>query len=135
MGGALVNRDLGLLVLRLGGGTCMAFLHGLGKLQKLLSGDLSFADPIGLGAAPSLVLAVCAEFFCSLALIAGFKTRWVAIPPAFTMLVAGFVVHAADPWRRKELALVYASLFIALAFTGAGRYSLDGLWARRRGES
>jgi len=123
--------DLGLLILRLGAGLMM-LLHGIGKVSDLFAGRAaSFADPIGLGPVPSLALAAFAEFLCALAVMIGFQTRLAAIPIAFTMLVAGFVVHAGDDWRARELALLYAVVFIALALTGGGRYGVDG-WLRKQ---
>ncbi|MFT5216296.1 MAG: putative oxidoreductase [Glaciecola sp.] len=41
------------------------------------------------------------------------------------MLVAIFVVHAADPIGTKEKALFYAVSFLAIAIAGAGKYSID----------
>ena len=127
-----MHRDLGLLFLRVSAGALMLFGHGLGKLQSVLAGNMQFADPIGIGAAPSLLLAVFAEFFCALAVILGVKTRWAAIPVAITMLVAAFIQHAPDPWRQKEFALIYGVAFITLILTDGGRYSLDRLWSKRR---
>jgi len=124
-----MKSDLGLLILRLGAGLMLAFGHGLGKVSRVVDGNFQFADPIGIGAAASLVLAAFAEFFCALAVVVGFKTRWAAVPPAIAMLVAAFVHHAADPWGKKEFPLLYAAIFVALILTGAGRYALD---ARRR---
>jgi putative oxidoreductase len=62
---------------------------------------------------------------CSLAIIVGFKTRFAAIPPLITMMVAISIVHANDPWSKKEFALLYAIPFLVLIFTGAGAYSVD----------
>lgn len=119
----MLRIDVGLLVLRLS--AVLIMVHGWGKLMKLINGDFAFGDPIGIGPLPSLVLATFAEFFCSLAVLVGFKTRWAAIPPLITMLVAAFIVHASDPWGTKELAVVYAVIFLALCFTGGGVYSVD----------
>jgi putative oxidoreductase len=121
-----MRTDAGLLILRLGAGLMMLG-HGYGKLVDLVQGNLAFADPLGIGPVPSKILATFAEFLCSLLVIVGFRTRWTAIPVAFTMLVAAFVVHAADPWPKKELALVYAVCFVSLAVLGGGRFGLDGL--------
>lgn len=100
--------------------------HGWGKLQMLLGGNFSkFSDPIGLGKGPSLVLATGAEFFCSLLVAAGLATRLAAAPIAFTMGVAAFVVHANDPLSKKEPALLFLAVFVALMFTGPGAFSLD----------
>lgn len=122
--------DFGLLVLRLGAGLMMMG-HGLGKVQDLVAGKTAFADPIGIGAAPSLALAAFAEFFCALAVVVGFKTRWTAVPVVATMLVAALVFHAGDPWGKKEFPLLYATAFLTLVFTGGGRYALDA-WLKKR---
>ena len=125
--------DIGLLWMRVSLGGLMLVNHGWGKMLKLFGeGPIKFADPLGLGAAPSLVLAVGAEVVCAALLIAGLATRAAAAPLVVTMLVAAFIVHGDDPFQKKEFALVYAIPFLALAFTGAGRYSLDALIAKRR---
>jgi putative oxidoreductase len=128
----IVTSSIGLLILRLGVGGYM-LTHGWGKLQMLIAGDFeSFGDPIGLGKAPSLVLATSAEFFCAILVMVGLATRFAAVPLVITMAVAAFVVHANDPWimgqgLSKEPAMLYLIPFLALIFTGAGRFSIDGL--------
>ncbi len=119
--------DIGLLVLRLGVGAFMLVAHGWGKLAGF--GDLAgrFPDPIGLGSTFSLALAIFAEVLCALLVILGLGTRFAAVPLLATMLVAAFVVHADDPWSKKEFALLYAIPFLTLIFTGGGRFALDSL--------
>ncbi|PCI38045.1 MAG: DoxX family protein [Elusimicrobia bacterium] len=125
-------RNIGLLILRVGVGLMMAFSHGLGKVQKFMAGGpYNWADPIGIGAGPSLFLAGGAEFFCSLALTVGFLTRLVSIPLAFTMAVAAGIVHASDPFKKQEFTLLYLIAYITLFFVGPGRYSIDA-WLKRR---
>jgi putative oxidoreductase len=126
-----ITLDIGLLVLRVAGGLMMAG-HGYGKVQKLLAGDYGFPDPLGIGPAASLVLAALAEFVCALLVVVGLKTRWNAIPIVVTMLVAGLIVHAEDPWGDKEPALLFAAAFLALVFTGGGRFAIDALFGRSR---
>jgi len=136
--------SLGLLVLRIGFGGYM-LSHGWGKLKMLLEGDTAgFADPLGLGETLSLLGAVTGEFVGALLVLIGLCTRFAAIPTFFTMLVAGMVVHKADPWTMghaaklfmegatkfpasKEPALLFACAFLALALMGAGKYSFDGM--------
>lgn len=116
--------DVGLALLRILP-SVMLLTHGIPKFQKLLSGDFEFGDPIGIGPAPSLFLAVIGEFICPILIILGFKTRWAAIPPAITMLVAALVVHASDPFGVKEKALLFLSFFVIIMLLGPGRYSID----------
>ncbi len=119
------NIDLGLLLLRLWFGLEMAFAHGLPKLMKVFAGDLSFADPIGVGEPTSLILAVIGEFVAGIAMALGLFTRIACIPYLITMLVAAFIVHAGDPWGKMASPLMYAVAAIVLLITGPGRYSLD----------
>lgn len=122
---------IGLLFLRIGAGGFMLAFHGWGKLINFGSRWGKFGDPIGLGPEVSLILTVFAEFFCSLALVLGLFTRAAAIPLLITMLVVAGIVHIDDPWNKKEFALLYAIPFLALIFTGGGKYSLDAKWFRK----
>lgn len=115
---------IGLLLLRLGFSGLM-LTHGIPKLKKLLQGNLEFADPLGIGALPSLILTVIGEVICPLLIIIGYKTRLAAIPAAITMAVAAFVIHGADPIGTKEKALLYLFAFVIIALTGAGKYAVD----------
>lgn len=116
--------DIGLLLLRIGFGITM-ITHGWGKLQAYEGLKSSFPDPLGVGSQASLTLAVFAEFFCSILLIAGFATRLALTQLIATMAVAFFIVHGADPMQKKELALVYLMLYIGLFVAGPGRLSVD----------
>lgn len=49
----------------------------------------------------------------------GLATRPAAFFAACTMFVAAFIRHATDPFSKKELALAYLVIFIALILTGA----------------
>jgi len=118
--------DLALLLLRVSFGLMM-MVHGWQKLGKFSQMSQTFADPFGLGPAPSLALAIFAEFFCSILLVVGFLTPLALAPLLVTMLVAIFYAHGADPWQKKELAVAYLSVYVTLMFSGAGRYSLDYL--------
>lgn len=119
-----LQNNVGLALLRIVP-SAMMLSHGLPKFQKMLGGNFEFADPIGLGAAPSLFLAMIGEFICPILIIIGFKTRIMAIPPAITMLVAAFMIHINDPFGTKEKALIYLVIFLAIILLGPGKYSID----------
>lgn len=119
-----LQTNIGLALLRIAP-SIMLLTHGIPKFQKLISGNFEFGDPIGIGTTPSLFLAVIGEFVCPILIIIGFKTRWMAIPPAITMLVAGFIVHAADPFGTKEKTFLFITFFIAIIILGPGKFSID----------
>lgn len=123
--------DFGILILRLTIGPMMLFGHGWGKFANFAQISSKFPDPIGVGPEFSLGLAVFSEFFCSMAIIIGLKTRWFSIPLLITMLVAVFIVHADDPWSKQEFGLLYAIPYLSLIFLGSGRFSIDQLIERK----
>jgi putative oxidoreductase len=120
-----------LLLLRIGV-SCLMLTHGLPKLQKVLSGNFAFGDPLGLGSGVSLTLAALAEVGGSLLILVGAATRLAVLPLIVTMLVAAFVAHADDPFGKKELPLLYLFSYSLLLLAGAGKYSVDGLLSQRR---
>lgn len=123
--------NLGLLLLRLTAGGFM-LTHGWPKLANFSSRASQFPDPLGVGSELSLALAVFAEFFCALLLVLGLFTRAALTQLIATMAVAGFIVHAADPFQRKELAFVYLGMFLCLFLTGPGDFSLGRRLGHRK---
>lgn len=105
--------------------------HGGPKLSRLLAGgEIHFGDPLGLGPGLSLGLVVFAEFFCSLLIGIGLGTRLAAIPLMIAMLVAAFISHGPDPFRQKEMALLYFLIYLTLMVIGSRKYSFDYLMTR-----
>jgi putative oxidoreductase len=81
---------------------------------------------------PALSAAVVTfvELLGGLALLVGFFTRWVALPLAFTMLVAMVTVHLPNGFFAPggiEFTLVLLAASASLALTGPGALALDGL--------
>jgi len=118
---------LALTLLRVFIGLCMAFSHGLGKIppsEMLVGGVQALGFPM-----PELFAwaAGLAEFAGGILLALGLLTRPAAAFVVFTMAVAAFGAHAADPFGQKEMALLYlfASLFFVIH--GAGRWSVDNI--------
>ena len=119
--------DLGLLFVRLAFGLQMALLHGWGKLQSYLGGAASFADPLGIGWKYSMWGTIAGEFVCGVLLALGLFSRVAGFGMAFTMAVAGFMIHGNAPWGKRELAVCYLAVGLLVLFTGAGRFSLDAV--------
>ena len=127
----LPSTDVALLILRIAVSALM-LTHGYPKLLKLFGPEeISFADPFGLGPGITLALAVFAEFICSILLILGLGTRLAVIPLMTTMLVAFLIIHSDDPFQRKELPILYFTVYTFLLLAGAGKYALDYYWLKR----
>ncbi|MDD2490733.1 MAG: DoxX family protein [Bacteroidales bacterium] len=123
--------SLALLLIRVAAGLLM-MTHGWSKIQNFEGMVQSGFDPIGVGATLSVVLLIGAEFAAALFIVLGLLTRLSVIPLIVAMSVASFVAHAADPLQVKELSLIYLTIFTSLFISGAGRYSLDSLFFKKR---
>jgi putative oxidoreductase len=117
--------NIGLLLLRIVFCGAMIYGHGLGKLNKLIAGNFKFSDPIGIGEAPTLFLAVFSEFIAPIFILIGFKSKFFSFFPAATMFVAAFVVHLSDPFSRMEKAILFFAVFVFFMISGPGKYSID----------
>jgi putative oxidoreductase len=129
---SLGNVNIALLIGRIGI-SAMMLTHGYPKLMRLVSGEpITFATVFGLSATLSLVLAVFAEFFCSIFVIIGYYTRLAVIPLIATMAVAAFYIHGDDPFSAKEKSLLFLLFYVMLLLTGAGKYSVDHLVLKKK---
>lgn len=118
-------KDLGLLFVRLSFCGTMFVGHGVPKILNFSEYSTNFPDPLGFGPLVSLLLAGFAEIVCTLLIIVGFKTRYVAIPLVINMMVIFFVVFNGVPFGQREMPFLYLLGFIAIAIAGAGKYSID----------
>lgn len=112
-------------LLRVAAGLLMAGLHGSGKVppsEQLISGvgAMGFPAPVAFA-----WLAGLAELAGGIFLAVGFLTRPSAFLIAFTMFVAAFGAHLADPWNMKELSVLYLCISLVFVFKGAGNFSID----------
>ncbi len=128
--------DLGLAVLRLTTGAIFAahgaqklFVYGFGGVTGAFGG-MGIPLPGVTGPLTGLV-----ELLGGLALIAGLLTRLAGLGLAVAMLGAIGFVHLAGGFfapNGVEFPLALLGAALALAVTGAGRFSLDGVIAHRR---
>jgi putative oxidoreductase len=130
-----INKDFGLLLIRLIIGLLMAF-YGYEKLthfNEMAASEfwmknvsfLGFSSKIALG------LTVFAELICSVLLILGLFTRISLFFLAFCMAWIFLVVFPmsilskGDNGYEFNHAFTYFVIYLGLLFTGPGNYSLD----------
>jgi putative oxidoreductase len=116
--------SFGLLIFRLALGGLMLH-HGFDKLTNFEKYLGMFKDPFGINNTLSFGLLVFAEFFCALLVTVGLLTRLACVPLIFAMGVALFMAHKGQIFSDGETAALYFFGYIALLFTGPGKYSLD----------
>jgi putative oxidoreductase len=127
------TRDLtasfGLLFLRVATGLMLMLGHGIPKLQNYEAMRAKFTAPSSLSGILNgpiaLILTIGAEVGAAGLIILGLATRPAAFIVCFTMVIAAFDVHAADPFKIKELALMYLIFGVTILLNGAGAFSLD----------
>jgi len=93
-----VNPDVAILLLRIGTAS-LILTHGIPKLLRILEGDFSFGDPIGIGPTASLILVTFAEAICAALVIIGLVTR-AALIPLIIADSSGFCCSRRRPVQR-----------------------------------
>jgi putative oxidoreductase len=119
------QNEFAMTFLRVFAGLTMALSHGIGKVppsDMLVQGVGAMGFPL-----PGLFAwaAGLAELGGGLLLAIGFFTRPSAFFLAFTMAIAAFVAHAADPFAKKELGLLYFAIYLVFMIRGSGKWSID----------
>lgn len=128
--------NAGLLVLRIGIGVIF-IIHGMPKLLggvEIWTQLGSTMSIVGISFAPAFwgFMAAVSEVLGGLFIVLGLMHRLVALLLIFTMVIALLVhVTAGDPFAVYSNALKALVVFIALAITGPGIYSLDYNYLRR----
>lgn len=123
------NKSLGLLVLRVFVGVIF-IIHGVQKLQNM-EGTIGFFSQIGLNAFWAWVAALV-ETLGGIALVLGLFVQYAGVLLAIIMVVAITMVKyrfggatLLGKYAAAEIDLSLLGSCIALAFTGAGKYSLS----------
>jgi putative oxidoreductase len=131
-----INRNLGLLVIRLGVGLSLLVFHGYGKLTggpDVWAQVGASMQNLGIGFAPAFwgFMAAFAEFVCSVLIVLGVLFRPALILLGFTMLVA-IVNHLNMPaespgagWKGASHALELLCVYAGLYLTGPGKYAFS----------
>jgi putative oxidoreductase len=122
--------DTGILLLRMS--CALMLLHGWSKFTNFSEDSPEWPDPLHVGSTVSCALTVFAELFCTLFVVIGLFSRLALIPLIVLMIVIVFVIHSGDPFPDREHALMYLLSYLALFFTGPGKYSLDRFLFQKR---
>jgi putative oxidoreductase len=127
--------DLGRLILRLIVGV-LILLHGVSKISGGVGFILDVVGKVGLPGALGYLVYI-GEVVAPILLIVGLWTRAAAIVVVIDMVFAIALVHLGEFFTINrsggwslELQAMYLFGALAIAFLGAGRYSLGGLYGR-----
>lgn len=122
-----LNKDLGLLLLRIAFGFELIYGHGWKKLIHYDTRFHSFPDVIGLGNEVSYVLVTYFEVIGGLALILGLYARFHALGLTIIMFVAFVFSHnmLLIGSANGEKPFLYFFGFLLIFLNGAGKYSID----------
>ena len=124
------NIDLGLLVLRAGIGLSFCYVYGYPKLMggaHMWEQIGSVMKTIGVPCVPVFwgFMAALSEGLGGLLLVLGVGTRTAACFMAFTMVMASIHhLSSGDPLSKAAHAMELASVLIALACAGSGKYAI-----------
>lgn len=135
------NKDVGILVLRIGIGIAYTLIYGLPKIEggsEFWTQIGSAMSNLGIYFTPSFwgFMAALSEFGGGILIILGLFTRTASAFLAFTMFVAALHhLSIQDQWYNVIHPVKMISVFVALIFIGAGKYSIDFLIEKRKQSS
>jgi putative oxidoreductase len=129
--------DVALLIMRFLIGLTLFNFSGAPKLFHFSTQG----DPLHLGglAVPGMAFAAFALGLCTLLVLVGLATRYAALFTTISLAGTFFVIehrlvttNLLDPGHNShpEVTYLYMVAFLALIFTGPGRYSLDRIFSK-----
>ena len=145
-----VDRDLGLLVMRVLAALSIFLKHGIEKIFHFefmigrLAGNHHYVAAVGV--LPSLIFSALTDGILAVLLVFGLFTRWCALLIFVTLaaawsLILGFPYFADASFNELqishsthgEMIIAYSASMLALIIGGGGKYSLDALIERKFG--
>ncbi len=122
--------NLCIFLLRAASGLMLFLYHGLPKLENFNARKDSFSDPLHIGHTNSLLLAVFAEVFCALLLVAGLFSRLASLVLVIFFIVIIFVVSKNQPLEEREKPILFLLAFFTVLLCGPGKWSLDKVFGK-----
>lgn len=113
--------DWALLFMRVSVSLMLMQVHGLPKLLHFNQQVQVIEDPLGLGGAMTVSLAIFAEVLCPLLIILGLFTRLACLPVIVLLSVSLLLVHPQWSLEEGQFAWLLLIMFIALTIAGGGR--------------
>ncbi|MDD1508754.1 DoxX family protein [Pseudomonas sp. CNPSo 3701] len=118
------SHDWALLFMRISASLLLLAVHGLPKLLDLQAELGRIEDPLGLGQAITLSLALFAEVACPLLIALGLFTRLACLPILAVLAVSLALVHPEWSLADGQFAWLLTIIFVTLLIGGAGRFAL-----------
>lgn len=122
----LGSADKATLFLRIFIGTLL-FTQAITKSQDYLWLQEQYPSIFGIPPSSVVSMVGVVEAIAGVLLTIGLMTRYCSAVMAIMMFAAAFLFFPAQNFYEGELKVVYAGIYITLAISGGGRYSLDTL--------
>ena len=122
----LLSADKATLFLRLFIGAVL-FTEAITKSQQYPWLEGEYPALWGLSGADIVSIAGVVEAIAGVMITIGLLTRLTAGAMAVVMVGAAFLFFPHQSFDQAELKIIYAGIYITLAISGGGRYSLDAL--------
>ena len=125
--------NLGRLFLRLFVGI-MLIQFGVRQVYTFNAIAPVFPSVFGMGSEASLIVWLIVEFLCSIAIMAGFMTRLMTVPPFIGMIIAEYyllhdVVRESAymlSWSQQGyLPMMFLGIYFFILIVGPGKISVD----------
>jgi putative oxidoreductase len=123
--------DAGLLFLRFSVCVSLFLKHGYMKVADFSYWAANFADPLGIGQTPSLIIAMISETVGCALIILGLATRWASLY-CFSVIFVAWSLKGhfeyfghGNPGDHGEATVLYLCVLVAIFIAGPGRYSID----------
>lgn len=128
----LLSSDLGsplynfaLLFFRVAIAAQLLVVHGLKKIGVGVDTAEVIPNPLGFPESFNNFVAILANTYLPVLVIAGFCTRLAALPALCVTLTGYFIVHANDPLSVSDVPFMYSVSLFFIILLGGGKYSID----------
>jgi putative oxidoreductase len=123
--------DIILLAFRILVSLQLIVVHGLKKVGIGIEVAETVPNPFNLPNWFNESFAIASNLLFPIFVIVGFYTRLATIPILVVTLSGYFIVHWNDSLLVRDIPFMYSIAFLLIAFSGAGKYSIDEIVRNR----